>query len=32
MHREEPDMWMTIGERRFALTLADTEAARDFVA
>ncbi len=23
-------MWMTIGERRFALTLADTEAARAF--
>ena len=25
-------MWMTIGERRFAITLADTEAARAFVA
>ena len=23
-------MWMTIGERRFAITLADTEAAREF--
>lgn len=25
-------MWMSIGERRFAITLADTEAARAFVA
>jgi len=25
-------MWMTIGTRRFALTLADTEAAREFAA
>ena len=25
-------MWMTIGERRFALTLADTQAARAFAA
>lgn len=25
-------MWMTIGERRFAITLADTEAARAFTA
>ncbi len=25
-------MWMTIGERRFAITLADTEAARAFAA
>jgi hypothetical protein len=25
-------MWMTVGERRFALTLADTEAARAFAA
>lgn len=25
-------MWMTIGERRFAITLADTEAAREFAA
>ena len=29
---EESRMWMTIGERRFAITLADTEAARAFVA
>ena len=29
---EEPRMWMTIGERRFVITLADTEAARAFVA
>lgn len=26
----EPGMWMTVGERRFAITLADTEAARAF--
>ena len=25
-------MWMTVGEHRFAITLADTEAARAFVA
>ena len=25
-------MWMTVGERRFAITLADTEAARAFTA
>ncbi|VFR88940.1 hypothetical protein ISE1_1562 [plant metagenome] len=25
-------MWMTVGERRFSLTLADTEAARAFAA
>ncbi|ERP86828.1 hypothetical protein Q666_16210 [Marinobacter sp. ES-1] len=25
-------MWMTIGEHRFAITLADTEAAREFAA
>jgi len=29
---EESRAWMTIGERRFAITLADTEAARAFVA
>ena len=29
---EESRMWMTIGERRFALTPADTEAARAFAA
>jgi hypothetical protein len=29
---EESRMWMTIGERRFAITLADTEAARAFAA
>ena len=29
---EESRMWMAIGERRFAITLADTEAARAFVA
>lgn len=29
---EESRMWMTVGERRFALTLADTEAARAFAA
>ncbi|MDR6860893.1 cyclophilin-like fold protein [Variovorax guangxiensis] len=29
---EESRMWMTIGERRFTLTLADTEAARAFAA
>ena len=29
---EESRMWMTVGERRFAITLADTEAARAFLA
>ena len=29
---EESRMWMTVGERRFAITLADTEAARTFAA
>jgi len=29
---EEPRMWMTVGERRFAVTLADTAAARAFAA
>jgi len=29
---EEERMWMTVGERRFAFTLADTEAARAFAA
>src|SRR4051812_13993683 len=29
---EEQRMWMTIGERRFAITLADTTAARAFTA
>lgn len=29
---EESRMWMSIGERRFAITLADTEAARAFAA
>ncbi|MCY1302183.1 Cyclophilin-like family protein [compost metagenome] len=29
---EECRMWMTVGERRFAITLADTEAARAFAA
>ena len=29
---EESRMWMTIGERRFAITLADTDAARAFAA
>lgn len=29
---EESRMWMTVGERRFAITLADTEAARAFSA
>jgi hypothetical protein len=31
-HPEESRMWMTIGERRFAITLADTQAARAFAA
>jgi hypothetical protein len=29
---EETHMWMIVGERRFAITLADTEAARAFAA
>lgn len=29
---EESRMWMTVGERRFAITLADTEAASTFAA
>jgi hypothetical protein len=29
---EQARMWMTIGERRFAITLADTDAARAFAA
>lgn len=29
---EEARMWMTVGERRFAVTLADTDAARAFAA
>lgn len=29
---EESRMWITIGERRFAVTLADTDAAREFSA
>ncbi|MFB8831193.1 cyclophilin-like fold protein [Azotobacter sp. CWF10] len=29
---EESRMWMTVGDRRFAITLADTEAARAFSA
>jgi hypothetical protein len=29
---EKSRMWMTLGERRFAITLADTEAARAFAA
>jgi hypothetical protein len=29
---EESRMWMNVGERRFAITLADTEAARAFAA
>ena len=29
---DESRLWMTVGERRFAITLADTEAARAFVA
>lgn len=31
-HPEEVRMWMTVGERRFAITLADTDAARAFAA
>jgi hypothetical protein len=29
---EEPHMWMTVGERRFAITLTDNAAARAFAA
>jgi hypothetical protein len=29
--KKEPHMWITVGERRFAITLADNEAARAFV-
>lgn len=29
---DESRMWMTVGQRRFAITLADTEAARAFAA
>ena len=29
---EEANMWMIIGEHRFAITMADTEAAREFAA
>ncbi len=29
---EESRMWMTVGERRFAITLGDNEAAREFAA
>ncbi len=32
VQQEESRMWMTVGERRFAITLADTEAARAFAA
>jgi hypothetical protein len=32
MKPEESRMWMTVGERRFAITLTDTEAARAFTA
>jgi hypothetical protein len=31
-HPEDARMWMTVSERRFAITLADTEAARAFAA
>lgn len=31
-HIRDSRMWMTIGERRFSITLADTEAARAFAA
>lgn len=31
-HPEETRMWMTVGEHRFAVTLADTDAARAFAA
>ena len=32
VRQEESRMWMTVGERRFAITLADTETARAFAA
>jgi hypothetical protein len=32
MRQEESRMWMTVGERRFAITLTDTAAARAFAA
>ena len=32
MKSEESRMWMTVGERRFAITLSDNEAARAFAA
>ena len=32
MRQEEPRMWMTVGERRFAVTLTDNAAARAFAA
>ena len=32
VRQEEPRMWMTVGERRFAITLTDNAAARAFVA
>ena len=32
MRQEESHMWMTIGERRFAITLSDNAAARAFAA
>lgn len=32
INSEESRMWITIGERRFAATLADTDAAREFAA
>jgi aryl-alcohol dehydrogenase-like predicted oxidoreductase len=32
MRQEESRMWMTVGERRFAITLADNAAARAFAA
>jgi hypothetical protein len=32
IERKDSRMWMTVGERRFAITLADTDAARAFAA
>jgi len=32
MRQEESRMWMTVGERRFAITLTDNAAARAFAA
>ena len=32
MEQEESRMWMTVGERRFAITLSDNDAARAFAA